>query len=118
MEKLFGITCTFEYDSLVLLSDNVAATHLYRIAQEALNNAIKHGKADNVTIAMRQNGENCTLTVKDNGCGMGSSHSQGKGMGLNIMQYRASVIGALLEIRNPGSGGTLISCTFTSRPAP
>ncbi len=117
MERLFGITCTFEYDFPVLMSDNAAATHLYRIVQEALNNAIKHGKADIVTIAMKQDGENCILTVRDSGVGMGGTQNQGKGMGLNIMQYRASMIGAVLEIREPETGGTVISCAFSNRPA-
>lgn len=116
MEKLFGIACTFTYDRPILLSDNAAATHLYRIVQEALNNAIKHGKADKVTISMKQDGDTCVLTVEDNGVGIGNTVSQGKGMGLNIMQYRASMIGAVLEIKNNAAGGALISCTFSNRP--
>lgn len=115
VERLFGITCSFVYDNPVLLSDNAAATHLYRIVQEALNNAIKHGKADKVTIALRQDGEACILTVEDNGVGIGSVPAHGKGMGLNIMQYRASVIGAVLEIKGRTEGGTLIRCTFLNR---
>lgn len=117
VERLFGITCTFEYNSPVLMTDNAAATHLYRIAQEALNNAIKHGKADNVTIAMKQDGESSVLTITDNGVGMGGTQNRGKGMGLNIMQYRASMIGAVLEIKEPKTGGCVISCTFPDRPA-
>ncbi len=116
MEKLFGIACAFTYDRPILLSDNAAATHLYRIVQEALNNAIKHGKADKVTISMKQDGDTCVLTVEDNGVGIGNTVSQGKGMGLNIMQYRASMIGAVLEIKNNAAGGALISCTFSNRP--
>ncbi|MBP7526629.1 MAG: sensor histidine kinase, partial [Syntrophorhabdaceae bacterium] len=116
MEKLFGIACAFTYDRPILLSDNAAATHLYRIVQEALNNAIKHGKADKVTISMKQDGDACVLTIEDNGVGIGNTAGQGKGMGLNIMQYRASMIGAVLEIRNNAAGGALISCTFSNRP--
>lgn len=116
MEKFFGIACTFTCDRPILLSDNAAATHLYRIVQEALNNAIKHGKADKVTISMKQDGDTCVLTVEDNGIGIGNTASQGKGMGLNIMQYRASMIGAVLEIKNSAAGGAVISCTFSNRP--
>ena len=54
MEKLFGISCTFSYADPILISDQAVATHIYRIVQEALNNAIKHGKADSVAIALRQ----------------------------------------------------------------
>jgi len=118
VEKLFGITCGLEYKDPVLIGDNAVATHLYRIAQEALNNAIKHGKADKVTIAMKQEGEACLLTVEDDGLGIGNTLSHGKGMGLNIMQYRASMIGAVLDIRNRESGGTVISCAFANRVTP
>ncbi len=118
VEKLFGITCCLEYESPVLIGDNAIATHLYRIAQEALNNAIKHGKADKVTIAMKQEGETCVLTVEDDGLGIGNALNHGKGMGLNIMQYRASMIGALLDIKNRESGGTVITCTFANRAMP
>ena len=115
VEKLFGVTCRFECDRPVLLSDNAVASHVYRIAQEALNNAIKHGKADLITIALKQEGESCLLTIQDNGVGIGSTQSQGKGMGLSIMQYRASMIGAGLEIKAADTGGTLIRCVFSNR---
>ncbi len=113
--KLFGITCRFEYTNLILIHDNIMATHLYRIVQEALNNAIKHGKADTVTIMLRQDGATCILTVQDNGIGIGNITNQGKGLGLNIMQYRASMIGALLDIKNAELGGTILTCSFRNR---
>lgn len=115
VEKLFGVACRFECVKPVLLGDNAVASHVYRIAQEALNNAIKHGKADSITIALRQDGESCLLTIQDNGVGIGSTQSQGKGMGLSIMQYRASMIGAVLEVGAHGAGGTLIRCVFSNR---
>ncbi|MBP1748209.1 MAG: hypothetical protein H6Q52_748 [Deltaproteobacteria bacterium] len=114
VKKLFGVTCRFECDKPVLLGDNAVASHVYRIAQEALNNAIKHGKSDSITIALKQEGETCLLTIQDNGIGIGSIQSQGKGMGLSIMQYRASMIGAVLEIKTPDIGGTLIRCIFSN----
>ncbi len=116
VERLFGVTCRFECDRPVLLSDNAVSSHVYRIAQEALNNAIKHGKADIITIAMKPEGESCLLTIQDNGVGIGSTQTQGKGMGLSIMQYRASMIGAHLEIKAPDTGGTLIRCFFRTKP--
>ncbi len=115
VEKLFGVTCRFECEKPVLLGDNAVASHVYRIAQEALNNAIKHGKADSITIALRQDGESCLLTIYDNGVGIGSTQSQGKGMGLSIMQYRASMIGAVLDIRTHDTGGTILRCVFSNR---
>ncbi|MEN6616441.1 MAG: sensor histidine kinase, partial [Syntrophorhabdus sp.] len=117
VEKLFGVKCKFISSKEVLLNDDAVASHVYRIAQEALNNAIKHGKADNIVIAMRPEGESWVLTIEDNGVGLGSAPSQGKGMGLNIMQYRASMIGAVIDIRSPAKGGTVIKCTFSNKPA-
>jgi signal transduction histidine kinase len=115
VEKLFGILCRFEYTNLILIHDNAMATHLYRIVQEALNNAIKHGKADTVTIMLRQEGATCILTVQDNGLGIGNMVHQGKGIGLNIMQYRASMIGASLDVKNAELGGTILTCSFQNK---
>jgi signal transduction histidine kinase len=112
VEKLFGIVCRFEYTDMILIHDNAVATHLYRIVQEALNNAIKHGRADTVVIMLRQEGTTCILTVQDNGLGIGNMANQGKGIGLNIMQYRASMIGASLDVRNAEFGGTALTCSF------
>ena len=115
MTRLFGITCRFEYTNVVLIHDNSMATHLYRIVQEALNNAIKHGKADTVTIMLRREGSSCILTVQDNGSGIGNSAHHGKGIGLNIMQYRASMIGGTLDIRDAEFGGTILTCSFPNK---
>jgi signal transduction histidine kinase len=115
VEKLFGIVCRFEYTDMILIHDNALATHLYRIVQEALNNAIKHGKADTVTIMLHQEGATCILTVQDNGLGIGNMVHQGKGIGLNIMQYRASMIGASLDVRNAEFGGTILTCSFQNK---
>jgi signal transduction histidine kinase len=115
VEKLFSIVCRFEYTNMILIHDNAMATHLYRIVQEALNNAIKHGKADTVTIALRQEGTMCILTVQDNGLGIGNMANQGKGIGLNIMHYRASMIGASLDVKNADFGGTILTCSFQNR---
>ena len=114
-EKFFGITCRFEFDQPIVIDDNGMAVHLYRIVQEALNNAIKHGKADTVVIALRTNGKLSTLSVEDNGRGFSSTPTQGKGMGLNIMNYRASMIEASLDIKNGRDGGTAVICSFQTK---
>lgn len=80
-----------------------------------MNNAIKHGKADSVAIALRQREDVVILTVQDNGCGISNAVTQGRGMGLHIMQYRASMIGATLNITKDETGGTLVSCSFQNR---
>ncbi len=113
--RLFGITCRFECGKLILIHDDVTASHLYRIVQEALHNAIKHGKADKVDISLATDGKTNTLMVKDNGIGIGAVSQQGKGMGLHIMNYRASMIGASLDIRPGADGGTVLTCAFPNR---
>lgn len=113
--SLFGIACLFECDDSILVDDNATATHLYRIAQEALNNAIKHGKADRVIIRFARNGNTTTLTVEDNGMGLANAANHGGGMGLSIMNYRASMVGASLDIRNGRDGGAQVICSLQER---
>ena len=112
VEDLFHISCPFLCEEPVLISDVNKATHLYHIAQEAVNNAIKHGRCERIAISLwEQNGEG-TLLVADNGCGIQEAPKNHPGMGLNIMGYRARMIGGSLEVRpNPG-GGTAVACVF------
>jgi len=110
--KLFNIECRFQRGEPVLVRDNSTATHVYRIAQEAINNAIRHGKAKTVVITLeRQNGE-ARLTVTDNGVGLPKEIRNDSGMGLQIMKYRARMIGATLEIHSAGRQGTTVMCAF------
>ncbi len=111
-EKLFGITCRFSHDEPLLTDDESMASHLYRIVQEAINNAIKHGKPRSITIAFVTDGKTNTLSVTDDGTGIGNTPGPGKGMGLNIMNYRASMIGASLDVRPGTERGTVVSCSF------
>lgn len=110
--KLFSIECRFQCDNQVYIHDNSAATHLYRIAQEAINNAIRHGKAKTIIITLHKKGDDACLTVNDNGVGFPKTATDGSGMGLQIMKYRAGMIGAMLEIRSAGKSGTAVVCAF------
>ncbi len=114
-ERLFGIKCHVEFFEPVLLRDNGAALHLYRIVQEALSNAIKHGKAKKVFIRFRKEGSQNILSVKDDGVGFAETPQYGGGIGINIMSYRASMIGASLDIGNDPEGGVLLVCSFQDR---
>ena len=99
MEDLFRITCRFECGSPVLVYDVNVATHLYHIAREAVNNAIKHGQPSHVVIGLSaENGEG-TLSVQDDGDGFPKIPASHAGMGLNIMNYRANMIGGSLDVR-------------------
>lgn len=117
VEDLFQISCSCRCEDPVLIPDVSKATHLYHIAQEAANNAIKHGKAERVVISLFAKNSEGTLIVQDNGTGIGGIASNHTGMGLNIMSYRARMIGGSLDVlRNP-SGGTIVRCDFPIRTA-
>lgn len=111
-QQLFKIECRFESAELVSIQDNVAATHLYRIAQEAVNNAVKHGRAKHIMISLKTSGERVALTVADNGIGFADESRKDSGMGLYTMKYRASVIGAALQIQSINGKGATVVCTF------
>ena len=112
MQDLFRVDCHFECNVPVLIDDVNVSTHLYHIAREALNNALKHGKAKELVIALEVRGKDGILSVCDNGAGFPDPAPNRGGMGLNIMNYRARMIGGSLEIRANASGGTIVSCTF------
>jgi signal transduction histidine kinase len=95
-----------------LIHDEVAGSNLYRIAQEAVNNAVKHGQAKNISIGLGAVEDEVTLTVKDDGIGFSDTSNASSGMGLHIMNYRAKMIGALLDIRRGAAGGTIVICSF------
>lgn len=110
--NLFHIRCFFRCPEPVIFEDEVASTHLFRIAQEAINNARKHGEADRVLISLRHTPEGISLTIRDNGVGLPLKPRKKSGMGLSIMNHRASVIGAKLQLRRAGKKGTVVSCTL------
>lgn len=112
VEDIFRIECRLECDDLVSGPDDGAANHLFRIAQEAVHNAIRHGKARKVVMTLRDDGEQGVLTIYDEGCGIRFDRSSCSGMGLRIMDYRARMIGGSLTIERAGERGTLVACLF------
>ena len=112
-QKLFRLECRFECPEPVLIRNNVFATHLYRIVQEAINNAVKHGKAKRILISLKPGRGQFTLSISDDGIGFSKKTKKGGGMGLRIMKYRAGVVGASLEVRSGFDGaGTTVGCVF------
>jgi signal transduction histidine kinase len=109
---LSGISCSFICDGNIALRDNTQAVHLYRMAQEALNNAMKHGHAQNIIIALEADEESLSLRISDDGTGFDPGKLETKGMGLSTMRYRAQIIGGVLEIHPNPPHGTVVSCTI------
>jgi two-component system sensor histidine kinase UhpB len=109
--ELFSISCRFKPDGETPVLEPGAVSQLYKIAQEAVTNAIKHGKAKRVSIGLAHGGDELTLTVQNDGLPFPDLHSLSTGMGLRIMNYRASLIGASLDIRAKGNSGTVVTCS-------
>lgn len=111
-QELFKVECRFECNGLVAIRDNVAATHLYRIVQEAINNAFRHGKARRIVVSLIPAGDKVALIVADDGIGFTNQTRKGSGMGLHTMKYRAGVVGATLQIESRSGKGATVICTF------
>ncbi len=110
------IHCRFDCPLPVTVSNNSAATHLYRIAQEAVNNALRHSQASEIVLSLKQNGKELVLEVLDNGIGIDETYrriaeaKKDHGMGMRTMQYRAGIIGGTLQIERRKTGGTSVRC--------
>jgi signal transduction histidine kinase len=109
--SVFKISCQFERNGALPALDSSIAAQLYKIAQEAVTNAIKHGKAKTVRIGLAQALHATTLTVQNDGLPFPNLNTTPTGMGLRIMNYRANLIGAALEIKGTGTHGTRVVCS-------
>lgn len=107
-----GISCDFICDARQEHSDTRTATHFYRIAQEAVTNALKHGHAKNIWLSLNGSNGSIQLKVTDNGRGFSTKSPKGSGMGLRAMKYRADLIGAALHVHSKRQKGTQITCTM------
>ena len=112
IEDLFGIGCWFQCEDPVLIHDAPMATHLYHIAQEAVNNAIKHGHAKTIWIRLFAGECEGALIIKDDGGGIEKPLGPHTGVGMHIMNYRAGMIGGMLEVRRDQPRGTIVTCRF------
>ena len=111
-----GTICRFTYPKPVRMRDEGVTLNLYRIAQEAVGNALKHGKAREIGIALSCEKKGIILVVKDNGTGLAKKRNS-KGMGVHIMKYRAETIGATFTIEPRRQGGTIVRCVLPARRA-
>src|SRR4029079_202359 len=110
--ELSGIRCTFAAVGAVEVPDATTATHLLRIAQEAVNNALRHGQARYILLSLCGEGDTLLLRIRDDGVGIPArlEESKGGGVGLSIMRNRAAVIGGSLTISRAEGCGTQVTC--------
>jgi signal transduction histidine kinase len=114
--ELLNIQCRFLCQHPVLIQPPATAAHLYRIAQEAMNNAIRHGRATRVDVALEETEAGIRLSVADNGTGMPQPIPQNGGMGLRTMAERARFIGAAFAVHSTPPGGTEVVCVIPTGP--
>jgi two-component system sensor kinase FixL len=115
--KVFHIDCRFRCTGPVQIDDPEGRYHLYRIAQEAVSNAVKHGRAKRIEINLEAKGSHQVLSVKDNGVGLPQKLRRAKGVGLRIMQYRAELICGSLVVQRKSGGGTAVVCSIGANSA-
>ena len=109
--EVFGVECDLLTQDSLAIADDSVALHLYRIAQEATSNAIKHGHAKRVTISLAMEGDEYVLEVEDDGCGIADQLPEDGGMGLAVMAYRATSTGGALTVKRLQRHGTLVTCS-------
>jgi signal transduction histidine kinase len=117
VEELFRISCRFHCDKPVYIFDVNLATHLYRIVQEAVNNAMRHGKSRNIVIGLTGKNGAGVLTIQDDGDGFPKEQISQPGVGLSIMNYRADMVGGSLKVQPNEGRGITVTCMFRIRGA-
>ena len=109
-ERMFHVACVFSGDRKISPASQSASLHLYRIAQEAVRNAVKHSGGKHISIVLERKDDGMLLGIEDDGEGMPPDTEKSGGMGLHIMKYRARVLGAVLKISERKEGGTRVAC--------
>jgi signal transduction histidine kinase len=116
IDALGRVRCRFDYAEPIAFADPFIAGHLYRIAQEAVNNAVKHAKAKAVTIRLARAAGQIVLEIADDGGGLPKIRGENReGLGLGVMQHRASAIGADLTINSKRGEGVTIRCVLPDK---
>lgn len=110
--SIYGVHCSFVCPQPVLVSNRSTAIHLYRIAREAVHNAVKHAGPKRIVIELSRPDACLKLTVMDDGKGLPANAVKTTGMGLKIMDYRASTIGGVLKLERAAEHGTVVSCVL------
>jgi signal transduction histidine kinase len=111
VEGIYRIDCDFFCQSGCRVDDPETAINLFRITQEAVTNAVKHGHAQHISLSVSSSASGqITLEILDDGCGIADEKvADGSGLGMRTMRYRAELIGALLEVAARDNGGTRVA---------
>lgn len=111
VSKLKDVECNLHDSENAELQQHTMALHLYRITQEGINNAVKHGKANNIIVRLSSNEHHTSLVIEDNGAGFDKDAViKDSGMGLQIMHHRATVLGGICEIERSDDDWTRVRC--------
>ena len=111
-EERTGVRCEVKWqENLVILNEDVVM-HFFRIAQEGIQNAVKHAEPSRIEVSLERVDGIVQLAIEDNGSGLSPGAKPPRGLGLRIMAYRAGIIGGELKIENPPAGGTRIICSI------
>ncbi len=111
VQRLHGLECDFNPSGQVDVETSVAL-HLYRIAQEAINNALKHASARRITVTADFSQATKLLAIEDDGCGFDPNAEHGPSSGMSLMPYRAAMIGGTLTVSSQPNAGTRVECRF------
>lgn len=120
VERMFQVRCHFSGESSIAIDDPASPIQLYRITQEAITNAVRHGRAKNIYIDLVEVEGRVILTVEDDGLGIDHAApptAAAPGLGVRTMRHRARMIGATLAIEPADGGGTIVTCKLPARPA-
>jgi PAS domain S-box-containing protein len=116
IERQSQIPIKLQIDDVVLFFDDATATHLYRIVQESLNNAVKHAKADQISVSLKIEKDHGVLEIIDNGIGIPLDLEDSSGLGLSIMKHRCGLFYGEITINPAGDRGTKVCCRFPITP--
>jgi signal transduction histidine kinase len=117
-ESIYKLRVRVDGDLGTTQLESRVVTHLYRIAQEAVTNAVKHAQADAIRIEVKSDRGVTRLRVVDNGVGIPGNGDHHEGLGLRVMRQRATSIRATLSVKANPSGGTTVTCTLRPPPLP
>jgi signal transduction histidine kinase len=110
------VRCVFECERPVLIHNDAVATHLYRITQEAVRNALSHAKPKRIGICLSEKHRTIELSIEDDGIGVPEDLAKSGGLGVRIMAHRAAMIGASFAIEPAPTGGTIVTCSLPATP--